>query len=87
MIWCGDQPKGVGAFKSQVGQGLGGSVVGLGKGECQGRRWGRSLNLYKHYPSPVCGVRGLGFLFGKIGGSEAIVLRIGLRDIRSPNQY
>ena len=61
--------RGVGAFKSQGGQGLRGSSVGLGEGEC--RR--------------ICGVRGLAFLFGKIEGSKAIVLRTGLRDIWSPN--
>ena len=61
--------RGVGAFKSQGGQGLRGSSEGLGEGEC--RR--------------ICGVRGLGFLFGKIECSKVIVLRIGLRDIWSPN--
>ena len=34
----------------------------------------RLPNLYKHCPSPIFGVRGLGFIFGKIGGSEEIVL-------------
>ena len=45
------------------------------------------LKLYQHFPLPVCRVRGLGFLFGKIGGSKSIPLGIGLRDIRSLNQY
>ena len=48
---------------------------------------GANVNLYKHCLSPICGVRGLGFLFGKIGGSDSIVLKTRLRDIRSPNQY
>ena len=42
-----------------------------------------NLNLYKHCPSLVCGVRGLGFNFGKIRSSESIVLRIGLRKFYS----
>ena len=87
MIHCGDRLEGVGAFISQRGQGLRGSDVGLGKCECQGRRWGQNLNLYKHCPSPICGVKGLCFPFGKIGGSESIVLGTGLSDIRSSNQY
>ena len=79
--------RGFGAFISQGGQGLRCSDVGSSKGECQGRRWGQNLNLYKHCPTPICEVRGLGFPFGKIGGSESIVLWTGLRDIRSSNQY
>ena len=83
MIWCGDQHEGVREFRSCGGQGPGGSAVEVS----QGCHWGQSLNLYKDWPSPVCAVRGLGFFFGKIGVSEAIVLGTGLRDIRSPNQY
>ena len=75
---------GVGALRSQGGQGLRGSAIGSSKGECQGHRWGQNLKLYKHCPSPICGVRGLGFHFDKIGGSKSIVLGTGLRDIRSP---
>ena len=31
---CGDQPEGVKASRSRGGQGLEGSVIELGKGEC-----------------------------------------------------
>ena len=74
------------AFRSRGGQNPGGSAGGSSKGECQGHHWGQSLNLYKHCLSPICGVRGLGFFFGKIGCSEARVLGTGLSDIKTPNQ-
>ena len=52
-----------------------------------GLPFGVNLNLYKHCPSPICGGERIRFIFGEIGGSELIVLGIGLRNIRSPNQY
>ena len=48
---------------------------------------GANLNLYKHCLSAICGVRGLGFFFGKIGGSHLRVLKTRLRDIRSHDKY
>ena len=59
LVWS--SARRVRKFRSRGGQGLEASAVGVGKDECQGRRWGRSLNLYKRCPSPVGRVRGLGF--------------------------
>ena len=69
---------GVGEFIRQGGQGLMGSSIRSGNGECQGHCWGPNLNFYKHCPSPNMWSERIRFSFGNIGGFESIVLGTGL---------